>query len=176
MKALLVIDMQNEGMKGLYKKRETIENISRLVDAFREHKVIMSKVWIKDPKKTSMTRFWPGEGIAGTKGAEIIQELRDKHHDLVIRKTNYSSFYKTRLDSYLKRHGIRELYLTGIHAGCCVLFTGVDAFYRGYDVYYVKDAVTSQKRYGKEAMKRFEMFCGKTISTEELIGELITPS
>lgn len=176
MKALLVIDMQKEGVKGLYKQKEVISNISKLIDKFKskKHKIIQSKVWITDPKKTSMTKLWPGEGIADTEGAEIIPELKDKKYDKIIKKTNYSSFYGTSLDTYLKKNKIKELYIAGINTGCCILFTGVDAFYRSYDVFLVKDAssTASGKKYHEKGIDAFKDFCGKIITTTELLKKL----
>ncbi len=168
--------MQKECMNGVYKKNEIIKNISKLIDKFnsKNYKVIQSKVWITNPKKTSMTKLWPNEGIANTKGAEMIPELKDKNYDKIIKKTNYSAFFGTKLDDYLKKNKVNELYIAGIHSGCCILFTGVDAFYRNYDVYFVKDAISSAggKKFVINALKNFEMFCGKTISTSQVIKHI----
>ena len=168
--------MQKEGVKGLYKQKEVIRNISKLIDKFhsKRHKVIQAKVWITDPKKTSMTKLWPNEGIANTEGTEIMPELESKPYDAVIKKTNYSSFYGTSLDSYLKKNKIKELYIVGINTGCCILFTGVDAFYRGYDVYLVEDAssTSSGKAYHEKGIKAFKTFCGKIITANGLLKKL----
>ncbi len=176
MKALLIMDMQKESTKGLYKKGEIIKNISKLIDKFnsKKYKVIQTKVWIKDTKKTSMTKLWPNEGIANTKGAEIIPELKNKKYDKVIEKTNYSAFFGTQLDNYLKKNKVKELYIVGIHSGCCILFTGVDAFYRNYNVFFVEDAISSAggKRSVINGLKNFKMFCGKTISTLQIMSSV----
>jgi nicotinamidase/pyrazinamidase len=176
MKALLVIDMQKEGVKNLYQQKEVISNISKLIDKFhsKKHKVIQAKVWITDPKKTSMTKLWPNEGIAKTEGAEIIPELENKHYDKIIKKTNYSAFYGTSLDNYLKKNKITELYIVGINTGCCILFSGVDAFYRGYDVFLVEDAnsTSAGKNRWQKGMKEFEYFCGKLIKTNSLLRKI----
>ncbi|MBW3015689.1 cysteine hydrolase [Candidatus Woesearchaeota archaeon] len=173
MKVLLVIDMQKEGVKNLYKQNEVIKNISRLIDKFnsKKYKVVLVKVWITDPKNTSMTKLWPNEGIAGTEGAEIITELKGKPYDKVIKKTNYSAFYGTSLDSYLKKNKVKELYISGINTGCCILFTGVDAFYRGYDVFLVEDAnsTSAGKARWQRGMREFQYFCGKLIKTRQLL-------
>ena len=58
--------------------------------------------------------------------------------------------------------------------GCCVLFTGVDAFYRGYNSFLVKDASSSvdvKEGIDKRAEK-FENLCGELITTEELLNQL----
>ena len=150
-----------------------INNIIRLIDKFHNlnQMVILSKVWIKDPSKTSMTKLWPNEGIANSKGAEIIDQLKYKKFDKIIKKVNYSAFFETDLDSYFKENRIEELYITGINTGCCILFSGVDAFYRGYDTYLVKDANSTSggKKAYEVGIKKFEMLCGNLIAKEELL-------
>jgi biuret amidohydrolase len=176
MKALLVIDMQKEGVKKLYRQKEVIDNISKLIDKFnfKNYKVVQARVWITNPKKTSMTKLYPSEGIANTSGTEIIPELRDKHYDKIINKPNYSAFYDTQLDNYLKKNRIKELFIVGINTGCCILFTGVDAFYRGYDVFLVEDAnsTSAGKKRWERGMKEFQYFCGKLIKTNSLLRKI----
>ncbi len=179
MKALLVIDMQKgdeHTFNNLYKRDKMIKNISKLIDIFKKnnHKVIQIKIWVKDTEKTTLSKKFPSVGIAGTEEAEIIDELKNKDYDKFIEKTNYSSFWNTDLNEYLKKNNIKELYLTGIHTGCCILFTAVDAFYRGYDVYVVEDAVSSvsDKKGIKKKIKKIKELTGESISTEELIKKL----
>ncbi len=179
MKALLVIDMQKgdeHTFKNLYNKDKMIKNISKLIEVFKKNKqkVIQIKIWIKNPEKTSLSKKFPQVGIAKTKEAEIIDELKNKDYDKIIKKTNYSSFWNTDLNEYLKKNKIKELYLTGIHTGCCILFTAVDAFYRGYDVYVVEDAVSSvsDKEGIKKKIEKIKELIGESISTEELIKKI----
>ncbi len=179
MKALLVIDMQKGNkyiFNNLYNREKMIKNISKLIDAFKENKqkVIQIKIWIKNSENSSLSKKFPEVGIAGTMDAEIMDELKNKDYDKFIEKTNYSGFWNTDLDEYLKKNNIKELYLTGIHTGCCILFTAVDAFYRGYDVYVVNDAVSSvsDKEGIKKKIKKIKELIGESISTEELIKNL----
>ena len=184
MKALLVIDMQKEGVNIPYpssgrlrNSKQLISNIKRLIRAFNEAGglVIQTKVWITDPTATSMTKVYPNEGIAGTRGAEIIDELKTERYDYVIRKTNYSAFWKTRLDSILKRHKVSVVYLAGINTGFCVFCTGLDAFYRGYETTLVEDATMTVmgKRVHQQGVKRFKLFCGnKVVTTNKLLRRI----
>jgi nicotinamidase-related amidase len=177
MKALLVIDMQKEGVyesyndsrnSKMYNRVKVIDNIKKLIRKFNNTKnlVIQIKVWVTDPKKTSMTKVYPGEGIANTSGTEIIDELKKENYDHVVKKTHYSGFWKTNLDSILKKHKIKEVYLTGINTGFCVFCTGLDAFYRGYDVFLVEDATSTVagKKAHKTGVESFTWFCGKNVT------------
>jgi nicotinamidase-related amidase len=45
------------------------------------------------------------------------------------------------LDAELRRRGIRQLYITGLHTDCCARHTSGDAFQHGYDLIWVTDAL-----------------------------------
>ena len=186
MKALLVIDMQKEGVyesyndarnTNLYNSTTVIRNIKHLIRRFNSKKqlVIQLKVWINDPKKTSMTKVYPDEGIANTKGAEIIDELKGEHYNYVVKKTNYSGFWKTNLDSIIRKHKVKQVYLTGMNTGFCVFCTGLDAYYRGYDVFLVEDAAStvSGKKVHEQGIQQFKDFFGENVvKTRKLITAL----
>ena len=179
MKALLVIDMQKgdqKTYKSLYKRDQMVRNISKLIDAFKKsgNKVIEAKIWITTKTKTTMLSKCNNCGIANTPEAELFDELQNKTYDKRIKKTNYSAFWNTNLEEYLKENNITELYLTGIHMGCCVFLTGVDAFYRGYKTFLVTDASSSvDVRKGIDLrIKKFNQLVGELITTEELLNQL----
>lgn len=178
-KALLVIDMQKGDdytYSHIYKRERLVKNISKLIDAFhkKKQKIIELKIWVKKSPKTVILKKCPKCGIENTKYAEVMDELKDKKYDKKIKKENYSGFFRTDLDAYLKKNKIKELYLTGIHTGCCILFTGADAFYRGYDTYIVADAVSSvsDKKGIKNKIDKFRDLIGDAISTSALIKKL----
>jgi nicotinamidase/pyrazinamidase len=183
-KALLVIDMQKEGIvipypssSKIHDHKQLVSNIKRLIRSFTDtdNLVIQTKVWITDPKKTTMTKVYPSEGIAGTPGAEIVDELKKEHFSYVVKKTNYSGFWNTNLDAILKKHKVKEVYLTGINTGFCVFCTGLDAFYRGYDTFLIQDATTTVmgRRAHRKDLRLFTWFCGKkVVSTNMLLKRL----
>lgn len=183
-KALLVIDMQKEGVDVPYPSstklrnaKQLISNIKKLIRGFKEtgNLVIQTKVWITDSMKTTMTKVYPNEGIAGTLGAQIIDELKTEHYDYVVKKTHYSGFWKTNLDAILEQHKVEEVYLTGINTGFCIFCTGLDAFYRGYDTFLVEDATMTVmgRQAHREDVRRFTRFCGNNaLKTSTLLRRL----
>jgi len=172
-KAVLVIDMLYPSSTKLHNAKRLISNINRLVRRFKEagHLVIQTKVWITDPKKTTMTKVYPNEGIADTTGAEIVDDLRNEQYDYVVKKTHYSGFWNTNLDAILKKHRVKEVYLTGINTGFCVFCTGLDAFYRGYDTFLVEDATMTVMGQGahRQGVKQFRSFCGNNVMTTNTV-------
>merc|ERR1719213_1420637 len=72
----------------------------------------------------------------------LLPELRFPHNTFVM-KEQYSSFYASTLDATLRAAGVDTIYLTGILTNVCVFATALDAWYRGYKVFVVTDAVTS---------------------------------
>jgi len=79
--------------------------------------------------------------MKGTEEAEIVRELAPAPGDLVIEKTTYSPFVSSHIDAQLEERGIERLYITGLHTDCCARHTSGDAFQRGYDLIWVKDAM-----------------------------------
>ncbi|MMZ69343.1 Vibriobactin-specific isochorismatase [compost metagenome] len=71
----------------------------------------------------------------------------------------------------LRDLGIDTVFLTGIHTHICVLHTAWDAFYYGYNIYVVKDAVAAFSREDHEyALKYMEKNYGaKIVDTSEAI-------
>lgn len=79
----------------------------------------------------------------GAKGTGIDPRLHVAG-ELVYRKSKKSALSCSQLLSYLKQHGISELYITGLFAEYCVKTTARDAVKRGFKVWVIKDAVGSK--------------------------------
>ena len=147
-KALVVIDMLNDFvMEGVPLEvpdtRKVVPVIKREIESARkEGRHIIYVCDSHDPDDAEFKRFnWPVHAVKGTKGAQIVEELRPSNSDIIIEKTTYSGFYRTKLDSTLRALRIDTLRLTGCVTHICVLFTASDAVLRGYDVEVVKDGV-----------------------------------
>ena len=100
---------------------------------------------------------WPAHAVKGTRGAEVIEELKPGEEDIVIRKTTYSGFYGTGLDETLKRLGVDSLRLTGDVTHICVLFTASDAVLRDYAVTVVEDGVAGLSKEDHDAALRIHL-------------------
>lgn len=95
--------------------------------------------------------WWPDHCIQHTPGAALHPLLNQKAIDAVFYKgenpnvDSYSAFFdnghrqKTRLDTWLHQHGIRELIVLGLATDYCVTFTVQDALALGYQVNVITD-------------------------------------
>ena len=81
--------------------------------------------------------------MAGSEGAEFIDELKPLKNELIIRKHRYSAFKGTDLDMVLRSRGIKTVITTGVSTNVCVESTLRDAFETGYYVCLPSDATAS---------------------------------
>lgn len=146
--AVVVVDMQNdfvrkEGKLYVPTAESTILPISRLLEKARKAKarVIYTQDWhMKDDPEF---KIWGEHAVAGTWGAEIVEELRPKPEDFVVKKLRYDAFFGTSLDYYLNVKGIKTLIVTGTVANICVLHTAGSAALRWYNVVVPKDGISA---------------------------------
>lgn len=144
--ALLVIDMLNDFVREeapleVPKSREIISNIKREIDKARQNEIPV--IYLCDAHKPDDPEFkiWPPHCVEGTEGADVIEELKPDKDDFIVKKVSYSGFYNTKLEELLKSLGVQKLLLTGIVTNICVLYTGVDALMRGFEVEVIEDCV-----------------------------------
>src|SRR5208282_2724747 len=81
--------------------------------------------------------------IKGTRGSQIISELRVATTDVVIVKKRYSAFFGTTLDEALARIRPDTLILAGINTHACIRTTAIDAYQRDWPVVLAADCVDS---------------------------------
>ena len=146
--ALLIIDMLNDfiddgGSLVVPGARRIVPRVRQLLDAAREQGTAVVFVTDHHSEDDREFNYWPAHAVAGTWGAEVIPELAPLPGEHVVRKRRYSAFFGTDLDLYLREHGIRKLYLTGVLTNICVYATALDAAMRLYQVAVFRDAVAS---------------------------------
>ena len=145
--AILVVDMLNEFVTGAIsceRGLSTIEPNVKLLDAAR--KAGIPVIFCNDSHVKGIDRefkLWGEHAIAGTKGAEVIPELKAGENDYVVPKRRYSGFFKTDLDMLLRELGVDTLIITGLWIHLCVRQTVVDGFCHGYNVVIPKDATNA---------------------------------
>ncbi len=81
--------------------------------------------------------------IAGTEGAEFVDELAPAEDELVIRKHRYSAFTGTDLDMLLRARGIATVVPAGVSTNVCVESSLRHAFELNYYVCVPADGVAS---------------------------------
>ncbi len=149
--ALLVIDMQeyfcNPDSHAYFKQASRIvPNIKKLITAYRRGllPVFFTRyALLRTEQQGSMGRWWNGVLYDDEAMASLIGSLHPLPNEPVLRKTQYSAFFETNLDSLLKNQQVTSLVITGVLTHLCCETTARDAFMRGYDVFFVTDATAS---------------------------------
>ncbi len=80
--------------------------------------------------------------IYGTWGAEIIEELKPREGDIVIKKQKHDGFIGTNLDIILRTLVVKYLFFVGIATNICVESTLRHAFSLDYFPILISDAVS----------------------------------
>ena len=161
---ILVTDMLNDFIYGRLKSvraRKIIPKIKYLLDFARRKNIPIfycnDEHLLSDPE----IRVWGAHAMKGTKGANVVQDIKPTNNDLMIPKRGYSAFDKGRLEKALKStyngKGPTTLIMTGIHTHICIKHSTYDAFRRGYDTIIAEDGVNAFTKndhiFGLEYMK-----------------------
>jgi nicotinamidase/pyrazinamidase len=173
-KALLVIDVQEDytGLKGkqppLFENVEgQIATINKLIDyASRSGMEIAYIRQLFD--NNFITRFFVHRTIEGLPGTEIDSRIMIANQNDFTKKIS-DAFSNPRLDEFLTKNQVDEIYLVGLDAAYCVYYTALGARARGYKVTVVRDAVMTRKEMGK-VLKRYDKDGIGLTSSRELIG------
>lgn len=170
MEALLVVDMLKDFLNkngALYcgnTPRKSIPFVKEKIEEF--HKDGDLVVFICDSHKEDDLEFklFPKHCVAGTPGAEIIDELPVEEKDVIIKKARYSAFYNTDLDSVLKDNAISEVHVVGVCTSICVMDTVGDLRNRDYKVIVYKDGVADfDEKAHQFSLERMEKTYGAKI-------------
>lgn len=196
--ALLIVDMQHDlahmdygllarakelniqyAFEYYYKRLEfIIRNIRRLLDFFRQHgmEVIQTKIEALTLDARDRALFHKLLGISvpkGSKGAEILEELKPLVNEIVLPKTCSGVFNGTTIDQILKNLGIKNLVVTGIVTDGCVESAVRDAADRGYLVILVEDGcATFTEESHKNSINTLKKYYAKVKSTDEVIEKI----
>ncbi|MEP9410508.1 MAG: cysteine hydrolase [Candidatus Brocadia sp.] len=161
--ALLVADMLNDFVnKGASLEvpaaRTIINNIKKEIKAARKGRIPIIYCCDAHKDKDPEFKLWPRHAVKGTKGAEVIKQLKPHKEDYIVAKTSYSCFYKTSLDKLLKRLRITHIIITGVVTNICVLYTASDAYMRGYRIIIPQNCVAalteSEHQFALQQMKQ----------------------
>ncbi len=159
--ALLIIDMLNDFvLEGapleVPETRKIIPVIKKEIKEARAKGIPIIYICdTHDKNDKEFSKFgWPAHAVKGTKGAEVIDELKPEKNDIVIKKTTYSGFYKTKLKETLKKLKVKNLRLTGCVTHICIMFTASDAVLRDYKVTVVESGVAGLAKEDHDAALR----------------------
>ena len=109
----------------------------------------------------------------GSREHEIVDELKPRPGEHVLRKTTIGAFASTNIDSLLRALGCEQIYMTGVSTNMCVETTAREAADRGYGVTLVEDACgTTHEDLHHNTMRNFQRLFGRVRSTAESLAEL----
>ncbi len=145
--AILVVDMLNDFVTGALKCDRGLAIVPKTAELLQgARKAGVPVIFCNDAHLKGVDHeleLWGDHAIAGTKGAEVIPELKLCEKDYVVPKRRYSGFFHTDLDLLLRELGVDTVILTGLHAHMCVRHTAADAYCLGYRVAVATDATDS---------------------------------
>jgi nicotinamidase/pyrazinamidase len=154
--ALIIVDMQNDFVEGgalaVAGGRALVAVINQIVrDLGQTAQVVTSQDW--HPDKTSHFDKWPVHCVAGTKGAELVEDLNLPENTIHIVKgtsgldDGYSAFEGCQheksgetLDQILRAHDVQSVLICGIATDYCVKATALDAVNLKYHTSLITNA------------------------------------
>lgn len=146
--ALLVVDMVNDFVTGVFGHERAQAMVPRLADLLaRARATGMPVVYCSDSHLAGIDvelTVHPDHAIRGTWGAEIAPELLPATTDYSLTKRRYSAFFGTELEALLRELRVDTVLLTGVATNGCVRHTAADAFFHGFAVVVVTDCVESR--------------------------------
>lgn len=173
--ALLVTDMLNDFVHGSLASERAgslIPVLQKLLAGAREAGVPV--IYSKDahlPIDVEMG-VWGEHAMLNTEGAQVIPELAPQEGDFQIPKRTYSAFHGTGLDSVLRGLGVNRVLLTGVHTHICGLHTAADAFFRGFEIAVITDAINAftaeDHAFGLEYIEK--IYGAEMLTSEEVLA------
>jgi nicotinamidase/pyrazinamidase len=153
--ALIVVDVQNDfcsgGALAVPQGEAVVPPINRIMGKF-EH-IVFSRDWHPEDhcSFSGAPEFrdgsWPPHCIQDTPGAEFRGDLRVPLDAYFVEKgtdpnvEQYSAFAVPGLTEWLRRRGVKQVYLAGLTIEYCVYHSSLDALKAGFSVVVVEDAV-----------------------------------
>jgi len=151
--AIIVVDMLKDNLKEsprnpfFQEGKSIIPNLQRLLEESRKKGF---------PIIFACDSFLEGDfifkgkmkvhSLRGTKGAEVVDELKPEPSDIILPKRRFSAFYKTDLDQTLRVFGVDTIIVTGITTEVCVLMTAMDGLSHDFSAILLEDCSASRNK------------------------------
>ncbi len=168
--ALIIVDMLEEFVNGRLSTPEaksTVMPAKKVLEEFRKRGFEVFFVNDSHYDTDFEISVWGPHALHATRDSQVIDELKPLQNEHVLEKHVYSGFFGTPLDYLLRSKGVDTIFIVGLDADICVRHTAADAFYRGYKIYVVEDAVAAyidknwkeyfKKVYGAQIVKSKEV-------------------
>jgi nicotinamidase-related amidase len=151
--ALVIVDVQHDflpgGALGVAEGERIFDPIDDVAPRFP--RVYATRDW-HPADHSSYAQYggpWPVHCVAESHGAAFDARLNLENVDVVIDKgtdrltDGYSGFAATSLESDLREHGVKRVFVCGLATDYCVKATALDAKSAGFDVVVIEDAAAA---------------------------------
>ena len=147
---LLIIDMvkdnfdESKNLPITPLARQSIGPINSLISVFRKESwpIVFPTDAFRKEDFIFKGRMKP-QSLAGTEGAEIIDELDRRDDDFWLPKPVFSAFFKTELDKWLRERDVTLCAVAGISTNVCVLATVLDTISHGFKAVLLEDCTAA---------------------------------
>lgn len=145
--AIVAIDLQNDMTDGGTLTCKRMYNLYAPLKQFfteaRGEGIPIIYVCDSHHKGDPELELWPDHCIAGTWGAQIVDELKPEPRDYIVKKGYFNAFFKTQLQRTLKKLMVDTIIFTGWRTHVCVAQSAIEAYHLGYRVFVAEDGVDS---------------------------------
>jgi nicotinamidase/pyrazinamidase len=151
--AIIVVDMVKDNIKEgsrhpiTLEARSILPNLQRLLEEGRKRGfpvIFACDSFLKDD--FIFKGRMKVHSLRGTKGSEVVEELRPEPTDIVLPKRRFSAFFKTDLDQTLRVLGVDTIIVTGITVEVCVLMTVMEGLCHDFSAILLEDCTASKNK------------------------------
>jgi len=186
--ALLIIDMvkdnfiESRNLPVTPFARAAIDPLNKMIEVFRGQKwpIVFSTDAFHEDDFIFKGRMQP-HSLAGTEGAEVVDDLDMQADDLWLPKPRFSAFFNTGLEKWLQEKGVGLCAVGGITTHVCVLTTVLDAISHGFKAVLLEDCSAAFPKQVHEqtleSYRRNPLYPLLRVATSsELVSELLGKS
>lgn len=179
---LLVWDMQYDIAARAFNFDLIVASLKSLIAAARKARVPVAysqqtaidfkheaPVWIRRRMaKVSDPKNLPLRTVEGTRGWQVLDELKPEAGDIVFKKRRPSAFIGTDFDLLLRSRGVETVILTGVSTEGGIEGTARQGLNLGYAMVVVRDAVGSSDREAHELALKYMESVFDVVDSKEL--------
>ncbi len=145
-KALLIVDMLNDfinpkGKLFFERAQDVVDPIVTIRKACKDAGIPVIYNCDAHPEDSKEFEAWPPHCIAGTWGAQIIDELEPAPDDHIVLKDSLDFFSADKAIELINTLGVTQLIMVGTATEYCVLHAALSARERGLEVQVVEEAI-----------------------------------
>jgi nicotinamidase-related amidase len=183
--ALLIIDMvkdnfiESRNLPITPFARAAIDPLNKMIDVFRGQKwpIVFSTDAFHEDDFIFKGRMHP-HSLAGSEGAEVVDDLDMQADDLWLPKPRFSAFFNTGLEKWFQEKGVTLCAVGGIATHVCVLATVLDAICHDFKAVLLEDcsAAPSKQVHAQtlETYRRNPLYpLLRVVTSTDLISELV---